>query len=311
METLRSLLVNQYAPLHYLTDRSITLYLSTLDRFRDFLGHEPTLDDLTDIQAVRFAQWRAATPHGLKRPVRPASVAKDVTQLRSLWNWAAKKRMTRSDGQLIEFPDFKRPHVPKPVAKAYTVEEVSALLRQARTRKGMVGRVPACWFWMTLPRAQWEVGGRIGELMALRWSEVDLERCRLTLLAETRKGRRETLVVQISAELAKWMAPQRGKPEELVWPWFEGRARLSLYNSLRVLCRTAGVRYLPFHSLRKSTASYIKKAGGSARGQMGHASEQMAEDHYYSRDILDGQSALDYLPPLDLDGPPPPERPAA
>jgi integrase len=303
MDTLRTLLIDHYAPLHYLTDRSIVLYLSTLDRYRDFLGHEPTLDDLTDLQAVRFVKWRSATPHGLKRPVRPASVAKDVTQLRALWTWAAKKRMTRSDGQLIEFPDFKRPHVPKPVAKAYTVEEVSALLRQARTRKGMVGRVPACWFWMTLPRAQWEVGGRIGELMALRWNEVDLERCRLTFLAETRKGKRETLVVQISKELAGWMATQRGTPGDLVWPWFEGRKELSLYNSLRVLCRTAGVRYLPFHSFRKSTASYIKKAGGSAKGQLGHASEEMAEDHYYSQDILEGESALDYLPPLDLDGP--------
>lgn len=303
METLRALLIDHYAPLHYLTDRSIVLYLASLERFRDFLGHEPTLDDLTDIQAVRFAKWRAATPHGLKRPVRPASVAKDITQLRSLWTWAAKKRMTRSDGQMIEFPDFKRPHVPKPVARAYTVAEVSAIIRQARTRKGRVGRVPACWFWMTLIRAQWEAGGRIGELLALRWSEVDLARCRLTFLAETRKGRRETLVVRISPELAKWMASQQGKPDEMVWPWFEDRAILSLYNSLRVLCRTAGVRYLPFHSFRKSTASYMKLVGKSAKDQLGHSSETMAENHYYSTDILEGESAIDYLPPLDLDGP--------
>lgn len=310
MQTLRQLFTDQYAPLHYLTDRSVTLYISTLDRFRDFLGHEPTLDDLTDLQAVRFVKWRAGTPHGLKRPVRPASVAKDVTQLRSIWNWAAKKRMTRSDGQMIEFPDFKRPHVPKPSPKAYTVAEVSALLRAARTRKGHIGRVPAPWFWMTLPRAQWEVGARIGELLALRWSEVDLERRSLTLLAETRKGHRQTLVVRISDELAKWMTPQRGEPGELVWPWLENRQANSLYGSLKLLCKAAGVRYLPCHSFRKSTASYMKKAGKSAKNQLGHASEEMAEDHYYSTDILEGESAIDYLPPLDLDGPPP-ERPAA
>jgi integrase len=303
MDTLRTLLIDHYAPLHYLTDRSIVLYLATLKRFEEFLGHEPTLDDLTDLQAVRFVKWRGTTPHGLRRPVRPASVAKDVTQLRSLWNWAAKKRMARSDGQMIEFPDFKRPHVPKPQPKAYTVAEVSALLRQAKTRKGVVGRVPACWFWMTLPRAQWEVGGRIGELLALRWGEVDLDRCTLTLLAETRKGHRQTLVVRISEELAKWLRPQRAGDKDYVWPWLEHRRIDSLYASLKILCRTAGVRYLPFHSLRKSTASYIKLAGGSAKGQLGHASEEMAEDHYYSADILPGESALDYLPPLDLDGP--------
>jgi integrase len=309
MENLRTLLIDHYAPLHYLTDRSISLYCSTLDRYRDFLGHEPTLDDLTDLQAVRFVKWRASTPHGLKRPSRPATVAKDVTHIRSLWNWAAKKRMARSDGQMIEFPDFKRPHVPKPQPKAYTVAEVSALLRQARTRKGRIGRVPAPWFWMTLPRAQWEVGGRIGELLALRWREVDLDRCTLTLLAETRKGHRETLVVRISPDLAKWLSAQRGGDEELVWPWLEHRRIDSLYASLKVMCRLAGVRYLAFHSFRKSTASYMKLAGKSAKGQLGHASEEMAEDHYYSSDILPGEAAIDYLPPLDLDGPAGPGKP--
>lgn len=75
---------------------------------------------------------------------------------------------------------------------------------------------------------------------------------------------------------------------------------LSCYASLKVLCRVAGVPYHPFHSIRKSTASYLKRAGKSAKATLGHASEEMAETHYYSERITGSESALDYLPPLDL-----------
>ena len=74
----------------------------------------------------------------------------------------------------------------------------------------------------------------------------------------------------------------------------------SLYSSLRLLCDAAEVPYHPFHSIRKSTASYLKRAGVSAKKQLGHASEEMAENHYYDERITGVQSALDYLPPLDL-----------
>jgi integrase len=87
-----------------------------------------------------------------------------------------------------------------------------------------------------------------------------------------------------------------------VWPWLEDRRLLSLYSSLKILCRSAGVEYHPFHSVRKSTASYLKRAGISAKKQLGHSSEEMAETHYYDEEITGRESNLDYLP--DIDRPP-------
>jgi hypothetical protein len=100
------------------------------------------------------------------------------------------------------------------------------------------------------------------------------------------------------AALAKMLAMQQGAPSERVWPWVEDREFLSIYGSLRVLCRTAGVPYHPFHSIRKSTASYLKKAGVSAKKQLGHSSEEMAETHYYDEEITGRESNLDYLPDI-------------
>ena len=303
---LRSLLVDQIAVLKNLSDRTVQLYGETLDRFRDHLGHEPTLDDLSDLVVARFLRWRAQQSNKRKGLLSPASVAKDSAHLRTLWNWCAKKRMKRSNGELLEFPDYARPKVPKPRPVAYTVEELQRLITTAKHRKGyIVPGVPACWYWPTKILAMYQTGERIGAIMALRWGEVDLERCSLTFLAATRKGHRETITRAISPDLARMMAPQKRAADALVWPWLDGRKMMSAYGSMKVLCRLAGVPYHPFHSIRKSTASYLKRAGKPAGKQLGHANgEGMCETHYYDDRIVGIESALDHLPPLDLGGGP-------
>jgi integrase len=297
--TLRDLLRDRIAPLKNLSDRSVVMYESTLDRFRDFLGHEPTVDDLDDLTAAKFLRWRASTVHSAKRGlISPASLAKDSAHLRSLWTWLAKKRWKKANGELLEFPDYARPRVPRPVPKAYKAEELTRLVQAARHRKGLVAGKPAAWYWTTKIQAMFQTGERIGAIMQLRWSEVDLERHTLTFLAATRKGHRETITRPITPELAQALAIHKGAPGERVWAWLDDRKMLSCYSSLKVLCKTAGVPYLPFHSIRKATASYLKLAGISAKKQLGHASEEMAETHYYDEEITGRESNLEHLPDL-------------
>jgi integrase len=66
------------------------------------------------------------------------------------------------------------------------------------------------------------------------------------------------------------------------------------------------VAYKPFHSVRKSTASYLKLAGVSAKKQLGHSSEEMAENHYYDEEITGRESNLGCLPDITK---PPEDRP--
>lgn len=302
--TLRDLLVDRIAPLKDLSARTVHMYNSTLDRLRDHLGHEATVDDLDDLVIAKFLRWRAVTPQCSRGVISPASLAKDSAHIRTIWNWCARKRMKRSDGELLEFPDYKRPVVPKPRPVAYTHDELQRMLQAARHRKGYIGDVSAPWYWQTKIMAMFQTGERVGAVLAIRWREVDLERKTLTFLAATRKGHRETITRAISAELASLMAREQRPADRLVWPWLASRKIGSAYSSLRLLCQAAEVPYHPFHSIRKSTASYLKRAGVSAKKQLGHASEEMAENHYYDERITGVESALDYLPPLDLGGGP-------
>jgi hypothetical protein len=105
--TLRDLL-SVYSTRHGLKDRTTALLSSTLDRFDSFLGRSATLDDLDDMTLARFAKWRAEDRHWRGKLPRPATVKKDISHLSALWTHAAKKRMTRSDGVLIEHPDLPR-----------------------------------------------------------------------------------------------------------------------------------------------------------------------------------------------------------
>jgi len=254
------------------------------------------LDDLT---AAKFLRWRQTTQHSKFKLISPASLAKDSAHIRSLWGWLAKKRWKKSNGELLEFPDFARPRVPKCVPKAYKAEELAKLVETARHRKGAVAGKPAAWYWTTKIQALFQTGERIGAIMQIRWSEVDLERHTLTFLAATRKGHRETITRPITPQLSKMLATQESPPEARVWPWLDDREMLSCYASLRVLCRCADVPYKPFHAIRKSTASYLKRAGISAKKQLGHSSEEMAENHYYDEEITGRESNLDYLPDID------------
>ena len=303
--TLKELLIDRFAPHKDLCERTVTMYVATLARLRDFLGREPTVDDLDDLTIAKFLRWRRVTQHSKWKLISPASLAKDSAHIRTLWNWLAKKRWKRSDGEMIEFPDYARPKVPRPVPKAYKAEELVRLVEVGRQRKGLVSGKPAAWYWPTKIMAMFQTGERIGAVLQIRWSEVDLERHTLTFLAATRKGHRETITRPITPDLAKMLAAQKGPPEARVWPWLDDREPLSAYNSLRVLCRVAGVDYKPFHAIRKSTASYLKRAGISARKQLGHSSEEMAENHYYDEEITGRESNLDYLPDLDKPQQPP------
>jgi integrase len=295
--TIRELMTERYAPLHNLSARSVVLFGHSIDRLRDFLEREPVVADFDDLTIAKFLRWRAVTPHR-GRVCSPASVAKDKAHLSALWNFAARKRIA------AEFPDLPRLKVPTRPPRGYTVQEVSAIIRAARVCQGSIGGVPAPWFWMTLVQSLWYTGERIGSHLRIRWSEADLDACRMTFLGENRKGGVETIQRQIDPSLAQQLRLHRRADTELVWPWLDNREMGSLFQTFRIICGRAGVKPRGFHAIRKASGSYVKAGGGDATDHLGHANPKTTRDHYLDTNITGQQSALDFLPPLDLREPP-------
>ena len=293
--TLRELL-DRYALLMNLSDRSVSLYGHTIDKFAEFLGREPMVADLEDVAVSKFLRWRATNPcRG--RVVSPHTVAKDRSQLLAIWTWACKKKLHAG-----EWPGLPRQKRVKRAPTAYTVDEMSRLVKAARQRRTMMSGLPSAWWWSTLLQSAWQTGERIGALLNLRWREVDTASHRLLFLAETRKGRERDLVSPITAELAAELDAHRGPPDALVWP--RTGHPLSHYASMRLLCKRAGVPSRAFHAIRKASASYVAAGGGDATAHLGHADPAMTRGHYLDPRITETARGLDYLPPLDLEGGP-------
>jgi integrase len=316
--TLRELL-SVYSARHGLKARTVTLFTATIDRFEAFLQRPATIDDFDDLALARFARWRAEDRHWRGRLPRPATVKKDISHLSALWSHSAKKRMTRSDGVLIEHPDLPRGLVKVSLRppKGYRIEEIDALVKAAKGRRGDIGPVPAWWWWTTILQAAWQTAERIGGLLALRWRDVDLDARRITYDGSGRKGGVKTIVRSITPELARLLAKGRRGDDDLVWPWAEHRSPGSLWVSLRVLGQKAGVAVHGFHAIRKSSGSYVAAAGGDATEYLSHSDPSTTRQHYLDAGIVGGADPLDLLPALPSErrakppAQPPEPKPAA
>jgi len=311
-------LLSVYSARHGLKARTVTLFSATIDRFESHLQRPATIDDFDDLTLARFAKWRAEDRHWRGRTPRPATVKKDLAHLSALWTHAAKKRMTRSDGVLIEHPDLPRGLVKVSLRppKGYRLEEIDALVKAAKGRRGDIGPVPAWWFWTTILQAAWQTAERIGGLLALRWRDVDLDERRLTFDGATRKGGVKTIVRSITPELARLLEKHRRGDGDLVWPWTEHRVLGSLWISLRVLGQRAGVNVHGFHAIRKAAGSYVAAAGGDATEYLSHSDPSTTRQHYLDAGIVGGADPLDLLPKLPSErraarpAPPPAQEPS-
>lgn len=296
--TLREL-VERYALLRGLKGKTVKLYEMLIDRVEAFLGRPATVKDLDDLTAARYLRWRAETPGWKGRIPSPASVKKDRVMLAAVWTYAARKKLA------AEFPEIPQIKVPKrlPTGRAYTAEDVSALVRAARHRVGYHDGIPSSWWWATIIYTIYCTGERLEATMSLRWGDVDLERRRVIFRGETRKGSTRDIERQITPDLAEMMRHGRREDHQLVWPW-QRRTR-SQWASLQVLCKSAGVRYRGFHGLRRTAASYAALAGGRAAAtQLLDHSDPNLQRVYVDPVICPNDSdSTAALPPLDLGGP--------
>ena len=295
-------LLERYALMRSLKGKSVDLYEMLIARLSRFLGREATVADLDDLVISRYLRWRAETPGWKGRVPSPASVQKDRVMLAAIWTYAARKRLA------AEFPELPRIKVPKriPTGRAYTADDVAALIRTAKRRKGKTGGLPSSWWWQTLLYCIYCTGERFEAATSLRWGDVDLAGCRVIYRGETRKGATRDIERQITPQLAKMLAEHQGQENALVWPW--DRKSRSQWASLKVLCRSAKVRYRGFHGLRRTAASYAALAGGRAAAtQLLDHSDPNLQRVYVDPAICPTESnSTAALPPLDLG-----EEPAA
>ena len=130
-------------------------------------------------------------------------------------------------------------------------------------------------------------GARRGEILRLKWSNVDLNRGMLTL-EETKNGERRALPLSGHAlDQMKTMGKVRRLYTPLVFPGMNPARPLSIDKAFRAALREAKIDDFRFHDLRHSAASYLAMNGASLAeiaDVLGHKTLQMVKRYSHISD---------------------------
>jgi integrase len=200
----------------------------------------------------------------------PKSINNDLTILRKTLSVA------RDWGFIEHVPPIKWMKVPKPEFDFLTFEESGRLVKAA---EGM---------WSVMILVAVRTGLRVGELLGLRWDDVDLVAGRLVVrrsnwrghIGAPKNGRNRE--VPLSPEAVDALKRHRHLRGELVFcheseggrALTENELRRPLYGS----CRRAGLRRIGWHVLRHSFASQLVMRGVALKAVqelLGHSTIEM------------------------------------
>jgi integrase len=254
---LHEVVTDIYAPLRSISQRTVALYLFTLDAFRDYLGHEPTTDDLDELTVARFLAHRVRTR-------APATAGKDRAQIRAIWEFLARRRAVQT------WPTLPPINVPERVPEAWMTDEFSKLLATASAERTVIAGIPGGLWWRALLLLAYDTGERATALTSVQWR--DIRGNFVTFRAETRKGRRRDIIRQFSDDTAAALEAIRGD-REMVFPW--PYAHTYLWTRLSIILKRArlpATRRDKFHKIRRTTASFYQAAGHSAQQLLDHSS---------------------------------------
>lgn len=290
---------NTYTTRRRLTPKTRKLHRFAQQGLAQFLGHQLTLQDLTDdnLSAFivhRFDQGRASH-----------TIQGETAKLLALWRFCCKL------GLLATWPTIEPIRPINRVPQAWTQLELEKLF-QAASDSQPVGLVPGGLWWSALLCLLWDTGERIGAVLELDWSTLDLETPCVLFPAETRKGGRADNWLRISPETAALIRQLPRDRPVFHWPYNNG----TLYNRYRALLQRAGLptdRHSKFHRIRRSTASHYKAAGGDPTSLLGHSSAAVTRKYLDPR-IVKTPAPSDILftlaPPAQSPGQSGPDPPA-
>jgi integrase len=165
--------------------------LESLDKFSDLAGlAEKTVDAVSQARLDTFIEKRAAEPG--KKPgskVSPATVNKDLRHIKAALRWGFKRGFFKALPQV----DFQRE--PERLKQYVTPEHFADLYANcSAARLPDEGHFKPEDWWQALLMFCQMTGWRIGEILALQWVDVDLDKGHALTRAKDNKGRRDALV---------------------------------------------------------------------------------------------------------------------
>lgn len=264
--------------------KTVRLYRYAIEAARSYLGHPPSVADLSDA-TLAGTMGRVVARGGAPRT---ANAHRD--RLCALWRFARRCGLCSTE------PNVPPLREPERVPVGLTLDELRRLHTACVQQEGRVGGQLACLWWTGLLLVAWDSGERIAALLAIEWGHLDADGW-LRVPAENRKGRTRDIVRRLHLDTVRHLDLMRRSADgPLVFPW-PGNPTTMYYHWGRIL-RSAGLpvdRQHKFHCLRKTVASHFAAAGEDASRLLDHG-DRATTAKYLDPRIVVARQAADVLP---------------
>lgn len=246
--------------------KSIRRATSSVKNLRKFFGFHRALE-ITSDRITAYVQWRQ---EGNPRPAKPATIQNEL---------AALKRMFTLGVQAGKV--YQRPHIPSLKVQNvrtgfFTEAEFHAVLRHLPEDVRPVVQFAYLTGW------------RIGEILSMCWSQVDLAAGQVRLEpGSTKNGQGRVFPFDVYPELASVMYRQRERTTAaerntgtiIRWVFHRGEKPIRDFRSAwRTACEKADVQGRLVHDLRRTAVRNLERAGVSRSVSMlltGHLTESI------------------------------------
>lgn len=181
--------------------------------------------------------------------------------------------------------------------RAWTVDEFGRLLAACDTIREVYDGVPAPLWWRSFLLSLWYTGARVDSLAHAKRCDLDIQRGHLVLMST--KDNAELLYSLPPQCLDATLAMDAAGP--LVWPWPFRDAKKTRLRRIRLMIAAAELPQLrqPFHSIRRSVASYVASSAGvaAACAALDHCRPSVTRRYYLDPRISRQSIALGELMP--------------
>jgi integrase len=226
-----------------------------------------TLAEITPARIVASRNKLLGTTTRLKSKMRPASVNRYCAALRHCLNIGVREFELLDDNPMRKLGQLAEP---RGRVRFLSTAERDALLAECKARSEALHVI------VVLALA---TGARRGEILNLRWGDVDLQRGVLTF-NETKNGERRSVpLVGFAAERLRDFKRIRHIHTDLVFPGTRGNP-LAIGKMFADAVDQAGIEDFHFHDLRHSAASALAMNGATLAEiaeVLGHKTLQMVK----------------------------------
>ncbi|MFO7963316.1 MAG: tyrosine-type recombinase/integrase [Desulfobacterales bacterium] len=207
--------------------------------------------------------------------LRPATIQLVFALIRHLFNWASAEGLYSGTNPC---KGVKMPKFDNRVSAMLSRDEIKRLLATLDADKND----RAC---LVIKYALYS-GKRLGEILKLKWDDVNFEACFVTYRGENTKGGKTQILPLSSMQIEILMLAGHLRISDYVFPSATGAYYKSFGNAWRRIRRAAGISdRFRFHDLRHTFASYLASSGEvdiyTLKELLGHDNISMTQRYAY------------------------------